>query len=94
MDGNMMDAMLELMTTLAGSVSSVCMLLMVMKIHVTWQRYQPALALVPRWQRAPPYHGVCGGTHRRWSGGAVNDGCGWQRCKVRNPHDERVRRRP
>lgn len=54
MDGDMMDAVLVLIARLAGSVSSVCMLLLLAKVYVTWQRYQPLLVLVTRWQRAPP----------------------------------------
>jgi hypothetical protein len=79
MDGDMVAAVLELLATLAGSMSSVYMLPMVARVYVTLRRYQPALALVTRWQRAPPCQ-RCAAVHIVLAAGTVDDGRGRWRC--------------
>ncbi len=92
MNGDMV-AVLELLARLLGSASSVCMLLMVAKVHATWQRYQLLLVPLTCWQRAPPRRSVR--QHAlTLAVGTVVDRHGWLRCTVGNVHDERIRRRP
>lgn len=94
MDGNMMDAVLVLIARLAGSVSSVCMLLMLAKVYVMLQRYQPILVPLPRWQRAPPRQQCVRRYTLTPAVRTVVDRRGRWRCHVGNVHDERTQRRP
>ena len=94
MDGDMVADVLVLIARLAGSVSSVCMLIMLAKVHVTLRRYQPILVPITRWQRAPPRQQRVRRYTSTLAVRAVVDRRGRWRCNMVNVHDERIRRRP